>query len=224
MDGTGLLVQPLLAALPDSLSPIVLRYPGDRPLTYEELLPIVMATIARHGRFVLLGESFSGPLAVMIASTRPAGLAGLILCASFVTAPRRFIRPLVQAFARAPLFASYLPYKRLGVRLLGLADPAHRRMFDDMERLVKPSVVAHRVRMVFRTDVRNALRSCQVPMLYIQAKKDLLVPRRNLREIQKIKPEIQVVSIDSSHSILQNHPVAAARAIETFIHSLHSGG
>ncbi|HEX4125404.1 MAG TPA: alpha/beta hydrolase [Tepidisphaeraceae bacterium] len=216
MDGTGLLFQPLIAALPDSLAPVVVRYPGDCCLSYKDLLPIALAALPRDGGFVLLGESFSGPLTVMIASIRPAGLAGVILCASFVSKPRRFLGPAVHLFVRAPLFGCYFPYKRLCARLLGLTEPAHRRMLDEMDRMVKPAVIAHRVRMVFQTDVRDALRSCQVPMLYIQAKKDLLVPRRNLRQIQRIKPDIEVVTLDSSHFVLQSHPASAAPAIAKF--------
>src|ERR1700749_187537 len=85
--GTGLLFQPLLAALPPNINPIVVRYPGDRDLTYEQLLPLALNAIPKTGPFLLLGESFSGPLATMIAAQPPTNLVGLILCATFVTRP-----------------------------------------------------------------------------------------------------------------------------------------
>src|SRR5438477_10571709 len=87
MDGTGELFAPLLRALGDSMESSVLQYPADEPLGYAELLPRVRAEIPRRAPFVLLGESFSGPLALMLAAEAPAGLRGVILCASFATSP-----------------------------------------------------------------------------------------------------------------------------------------
>lgn len=41
MDGTGLLFEPLLEALPGWLEPKVIAYPGHEPLGYAELLPLI---------------------------------------------------------------------------------------------------------------------------------------------------------------------------------------
>ena len=71
MDGTGDLFAPLLSALPPALRTIVVRYPCDRPLA----MPNWRRTRARAPQdqpFVLLGESFSGPIAAAIAARRPA--------------------------------------------------------------------------------------------------------------------------------------------------------
>lgn len=71
MDGTGELFAPLIGALGSSIESIVVRYPTDQPLTYSELFPQVRAALPRSGPFVLLGESFSGPLALMLAAEAP---------------------------------------------------------------------------------------------------------------------------------------------------------
>jgi pimeloyl-ACP methyl ester carboxylesterase len=73
LDGTGLLFQPLVAALPEMIKSIVVGYPGDQPLNYEQLLPQVMDALPRSDPFIILGESFSGPLAMMAAAKRPDG-------------------------------------------------------------------------------------------------------------------------------------------------------
>ena len=87
IEGTGDLFAPLVRALDNSLDTTVLRYPTDEPLGYSELLPRVRAALPASGPFVLLGESFSGPLAIMLAAEAPAGLRGVILSASFATNP-----------------------------------------------------------------------------------------------------------------------------------------
>lgn len=87
MDGTGRLFGPLLRALPSSLSPVVGAYPADRPYGYAELLPLVEAAAPAGAEYVVVGESFSGLLALMLAAQRPPGLRGIVLCESFVRSP-----------------------------------------------------------------------------------------------------------------------------------------
>lgn len=220
LDGTGLLFKPLVAALPAAITPIIVRYPGERHLSYQELLPIVLEALPRSDPFILLGESFSGPLAAMIAADRPKNMVGLILCASFVTKPWRFVGLAIPILSRGPIFNLYMPYKRIRARLGGYSTPQRRALIEQMHKLVPPHVFASRVRMVFRVDAREALRSCEMPMLYLKAARDMVVPGRNLRVIQQIKPSIQVVTIGSSHMVLQRHPVEAAEAISAFASSL----
>jgi pimeloyl-[acyl-carrier protein] methyl ester esterase len=220
LDGTGLLFQPLLAALPATIKPIIVSYPGDRHLSYDALLSYALAALPKDDPFILLGESFSGPLATMLAAQRPKNLLGLILCATFVTHPWPLVRPAIPIFARGPIFNLYIPYKRTRA-LLGRYSTAQRRtQFEQMRALVKPHVFASRIRMVFQVDATEALRSCNCPMLYLKAKNDWVVPPRNLRIIQKIKPDIQVATIDSNHMILQRHPLEAVAAISDFVSSI----
>jgi pimeloyl-ACP methyl ester carboxylesterase len=223
LDGTGLLFKPLIAALPPTITPIIVPYPGDRHLTYQQLLPLALKALPQSNPFILLGESFSGPLAAMIAAGHPKNLAGLILSASFVTPPWRFVGPAIPIFARGPIFNLYMPYKRIRARLGGYSTPQRRALIEQMHKLVPPHVFASRVRMVFRVDARDALRSCNVPMLYLKAAHDMVVPGRNLRVIQQIKPSVQVVTIGSSHMLLQRHPIESAQAISTFASSLGAG-
>src|SRR5262245_17031078 len=88
-DGTGKLFDPLLHALAgqDSLTPVVVAYPPDRACGYGDLLPLVEQNVPAGADFLVLGESFSGPLALLLAARRPPGLRGVILCGTFVRNP-----------------------------------------------------------------------------------------------------------------------------------------
>ena len=83
LDGTGKLFKPMMQFLPAWIKPVVVSYPEDKPYGYEDLKEIVYKAIPRECDFVILGESFSGPLAIMTAAEKPAGLLGVILCATF---------------------------------------------------------------------------------------------------------------------------------------------
>src|SRR4051812_35337188 len=66
LDGSGRLFQPLLAELPKWIEPVVVAYPPERA-RFDELVPIARERLPHSGAFALLGESFSGPLALMLA-------------------------------------------------------------------------------------------------------------------------------------------------------------
>ena len=75
LDGTGKLFAEFLEALDLGSSAQVVPYPPDIPLGYDELETLVRAALPAHGPFIILGESFSGPLAIRIAARPPPALA-----------------------------------------------------------------------------------------------------------------------------------------------------
>jgi len=62
MDGTGVFFADFAAAMPTELKPLVVAYPNDPKLGYPELEALARAALPRDQLFILLGESFSGPL------------------------------------------------------------------------------------------------------------------------------------------------------------------
>ena len=74
--------------------------------------------------------------------------------------------------------------------------------------------------MVFRVNVQEEFKACAVPILYLQASKDILVLPWNLRAIKRNNPNIEVAKISSSHMILQRHPTEAVEAIGAFVANL----
>jgi pimeloyl-[acyl-carrier protein] methyl ester esterase len=220
LDGTGILFRPLVAALPAHIKPVVVGYPGDQPLNYQQLFPRVLDALSKTEPFIILGESFSGPLAAMVAAQHPKGLIGLILCVTFVTSPQRFVGPVVPFLSRAPAYYLYPFFQRFKARLGGYASPELLKLISDTHNIVQPHVIAARVRTVFAVDATAALRSCEVPILYLQAARDRVVPARNLRIIQQIVPNVQVARIDTTHMVLQRRPAESAEVITKFADSL----
>jgi pimeloyl-ACP methyl ester carboxylesterase len=220
MDGTGIMFEPLVRALPPELSPVVVSYPGDVPLSYEELLPIVRAALPATEPFILLGESFSGPLALRIAATKPSELKGLILCASFVYNPIKFFPRACRGWIRPFLFSYWPPWFRLRALLGGYSAPM---LFDLVKRshaAVTPAVLAARAREVVGIDAADALSACCVPLLYIAGSQDRVVPKHNLTRIKNIYPNARVVILPAPHLILQAEPQAAAAVIVEFAASV----
>jgi pimeloyl-ACP methyl ester carboxylesterase len=86
LDGTGDLFEPLVATAPKHLRPVVVSLP--QLSAYDELLEGIRSQLPATGRFAIVGESFSGPLAVAVAREQAERVAGVILCNSFLSPPR----------------------------------------------------------------------------------------------------------------------------------------
>ena len=226
LDGTGLLFRPLRAHLPAELRVVVANYPGDQLLGYEGLLQRVLDALPTSGPFVLLGESFSGPLALMAAARSPVGLRGVILCASFVRNPLPAGSVLLRHLVRGWCFRAAPDFVRSWALLGEDATPELRRLSSEAIDAVSPRVLAHRVRAVLTVDVRRELEACRVPVLYLRGKRDRLIGRRNGEEVVA-RCSGEVVEIAAPHFVLQAQPAAAAVVVSRFVAALrdrHLGG
>jgi len=216
MDGTGILFEPLIRALPPEISPVVQCYPGDRPLTYEELEPIVLSSLPTSELYIILGESFSGPLALRIAAVRPPGLLGVILSATFVRNPIKFLPRACGRLIRPFVFSYWPPWLRLRARLAGFSAPALFELVERSHKVVTPAVQAARARAIINVNAEEALSACCVPILYLAGANDRLVPEHNVKRIRTINPRVRVVVLESSHMVLQTAPQEAANVIAQF--------
>ena len=102
LDGTATQLNDFVQALGLAFDQVgVIEYPRDQPLGYTELESLVRSALPTDRQFILLGESFSGPIALSIAASHPVGLAGIVLCASFAKAPIPIFRPFAWLAKRA---------------------------------------------------------------------------------------------------------------------------
>jgi pimeloyl-ACP methyl ester carboxylesterase len=223
LDGTGILFRRMLALLPSDLKPVVVRYPADRELKYEALFPLVMEVLPKDEPFILFGESFSGPLAIMAAATKPANLRGLILCASYVTPPLPALKWFVPFLSRGWFFRLFprTLLMRLGARFRYRINMSGE--LTEVDSIVSPELIAFRIRDLFHVDARRALAECTVPIMYMAAGSDFVVPHWNLRTIQRIKPDMTVVTISGPHFIAQARPAEVVEAIGRFRAALIAG-
>ena len=216
MDGTGRLFGPLLRILPQGLEVTVFAYPPDRPCGYAELLPLVEAAIPEGGEFVVLGESFSGPLALLLAARRPRGLRGVILCASFARGPWRFPARWLGLLVR-PFWFRAVPGSLIRRTRLGRFDtPPLGGMVEAALVGVHPAVLAARARAVLGADVGAQLQACPVPILSLSATEDRLVSGRSLAHIRGLQPRVEAVDLVGPHLLLQAVPELAAPVIQRF--------
>ncbi len=73
------------------------------------------------------------------------------------------------------------------------------------------------MRAVLAVDVSDRLAKCEVPVLYLRATRDRLVPRAASRLIAKIRPAAKIVDFVAPHFLLQSAPQQAAREVAAFV-------
>jgi pimeloyl-[acyl-carrier protein] methyl ester esterase len=218
LDGTEIFFGPLLRHLPPWIEPVAITYPTSGNNDYTELLPIVMSQVASLKSFVILGLSFGGPLALMVASSCPSRVSGVILCASFVTPPRPMLAPFRFAVS-APLIALIRAIRRTHLLISGYASPEFRRAKAITWRRVNSRELASRSRSALSVDARPQLRECHARLMYIVCTRDEVISRASLNEILAIAPQTQVEEVEGPHFALFTNPVQSAVCIANFLYA-----
>lgn len=215
-DGTGLLLADFVACFGPDVDVIVVSYPRDEPLGYAGLEAVARSFLPSDRPFFLLGESFSGPIAISIAASAPPGLLGVILCCSFARNPLPLLA-VARPFVRV-LPVRTLPVSWLGPFLLGrFSTPVLRSALARAVVSVAPAALRARARAVLSVDVSVSLARIEAPVLYLRASEDRIVPKLSADLVVSMAPDARVVEFAAPHFLLQVLPSAAASAVASFM-------
>ena len=218
LDGTGRLFASFIDSIPSGYSTLGLAYPPAECRSYNELSHHVAEVLPRDEPYVIVAESFSGPIAIRLAANAPPNLLAIVLCASFIQAPcGAMIRALIRCTGRW-LFAMRPP--RWTVRfLLAGADASEALVSAIVEAIssAAPSVLSHRLGLAMAVDDRQSLAASTVPILYLRATRDRLVGFRSGEQIRRCRADVAVVSIDGPHLLLQRRPAEAMNEIDSWL-------
>jgi len=216
LDGTATLHAAFTAAALASFESVtVLAYPPDEFLDYAELETFARSKLPGDTPFVLLGESFSGPVALAIAASPPGNLAGLVLSTTFARTPVRAAAAL-RALARATP-VRMIPITLLSWFLLGhWATAESKAALEHALRNVSPDVLRRRAMATLDVDATSRLPAIAVPTLCLRATEDRLLSATAQRAFGSIR-DITTKDIPGPHLLLQAVPQASARAIAEFL-------
>lgn len=209
LDGTGALFRRFLAFSPLGANVTCVAFPRDRVLSYDELSELVVEALPT-GPFVLVGESFSGPLALRVARRRrPLGVA---LCAAMVRAPT----PHRLAAAPLSFFLGASPPVSLVKVFLTGGDGELAVELVNAVSTVEREVVASRIRMVLTADAIPDAVACSCPLAYLRATRDFVVGSGQAEAMRKARNDVIVADIDGPHLLLQKAPEACWSRIRAF--------
>ncbi|MGA6540093.1 alpha/beta fold hydrolase [Stenotrophomonas sp. NPDC101269] len=217
LDATGTQHGAFTAAMQrHGIDTTVIAYPVDRAVGYDVLADIVQAALPRDEDYVLLGESFSGPLALRLAAAHPARLRGLVLSTTFARSPWYAWRRLQSLLYWAPVRT--LPMGALSWLLLGRwSSAALREALRAALSRVQADVLRTRAVAALGVDVGACAAALRIPALCLHAVDDRLLPSRCQRHLSALLPAQDTVWLEGPHLLLQARPDAAAEAIAMFV-------
>lgn len=216
MDGTGKLFAQLLQQLPPHIAPEVISYPTSDKLSYQDLTGLVREQVPQRQPYLLLGESFSGPIAISLAASAGTQLKGVILSCTFARNPRQFLSKFGVLVPSVSIQSWSMPL--LNQLLMGsFDDPIISNQLFEAITQVSPEVMRYRLDEVMHVDETQALKNIAQPILYLQGKSDYLVPATAAQDILKIAKNAQLIALDAPHLLLQVAAKEAAQHIMQFV-------
>jgi len=96
------------------------------------------------------------------------------------------------------------------------ATPSIERLLQAALDNVPPDVLRKRVDEVLQVDVSSQLRAIGVPVMYLRAAQDRLVPASSGDYLRQILPSIEIVDVEGPHFLLQTMPAICAENILEF--------
>jgi pimeloyl-ACP methyl ester carboxylesterase len=90
-------------------------------------------------------------------------------------------------------------------------------MQREARRSVSAATLVARLKAVASVDVSERLKAVKLPMLYLRATEDRLIPRRAAQYFLRLAPAGRVVELEGPHFLLQARPELAAVEIRRFL-------
>lgn len=217
LDGTGLLFKPFQEAFLDQNLEVV-SYPTDKKLDYNQLAELVKEQLPKTGKFILIAESFSGPVAArLLGSPR---LKAVIFCATFLNPPRPLLLKIFNFLKASYLLKIDCPSFFIKYFCLEKAsDEELVALLKKAIRKVSPEVIDYRFKLMSKLEDLKLISSSKTPVLCLAPKGDKLVPKHFSFEIKQTAEFGELEEIKGPHFILQAAPSEAAKIIKDFIDS-----
>ncbi|HZX17506.1 MAG TPA: alpha/beta fold hydrolase [Pseudomonas sp.] len=215
LNGSNTLFGPLLAHLHPALEVQVLELPTEGSQAYKDLADLLLGRLG-NAPYVLLGESYSGPLAYLLALHRPPGLRGVIFAASFLSLPH----PLLPQLKYLPLPRWLLAQNTLLSLfcLNGQASTELTQLLREEIQKLPPRLL--RARLYSLSQLQKPALQLELPTLHLLAKQDRLVTRRAQASLSACCTQLTEIVLAGPHFLLQTQPQACANTIQRFIAGL----
>lgn len=217
LDGTGLLLGDFARELGPGNQVDIIRYPATMT-AYADLIAWLEQRLPAED-FAIVAESFSGPIAIDIASRNPRSLRAVVFVATFAQSPRRVSAKLVSAFQHMPIWPRAIAVASLPLVMGRFRPPGFLAAYRAALASVPMLTLLGRLKSVLSVDVCRQLAEITAPVAYIGASADRLVPGKAaslFRDHAKV-----FVELDAPHFLLQARPQDSAKIVAGFLASSH---
>ncbi len=221
LDGSGDLFEHFEQALAPSLSIKTVLYPFKEGLGYDVLTEYVRDILPEDEPYMLLAESFSGPIAVSIATEENPAMKGLILVNTFLSNPN----PLLIKLSRLLPDPWLVQPPNVVLHWLLSNSEDNAVSVQELNRCIKglsANLTRSRLQSVAKINVTEQAKSIDLPVMLMQSRTDALVKRRVTNQLKASFEQAEFHQFKAGHFLLQTQPTQSARAVQAFIDK-HAG-
>lgn len=219
MDGTGKLFAPLLGYFKQYQCQVI-KLPKTGSQDYLYLGEYVKDSLPAND-FIVIAESFSGPIAAQLARQKIKNLKGFVFVATFLSSPNTTLLSIARRLPIKLLTKS--PGARYFIKKLFLGNHAGNHLIEQFQSTVNQvpvNVLKQRIQTMQKLTFQEF--NNRLPAVYILPDSDKLVPKSKVKEFQKCFSHLQVKEIDGPHFILQAESKNSANIIIDFIGNIEA--
>jgi pimeloyl-ACP methyl ester carboxylesterase len=214
LDGMSILSQTAAALDWGGMKVSAIPLRNDGPQDYDALAKILRPTLPA-GPLVLLAESFSTPLAMLLATTESPRVKALVLVSGFCANPQPSglgwlpLHPLLSLTPPAFVLKQFLVGEDASPELLDALTESIRQ--------IPGSTLAERVRVTLALRESDCPNLRGLPVLLLQAQQDRLIPWEAQSQLERHFPEATCHWVDGPHLLLQTRTQECRNAVIEFL-------
>ncbi len=200
MHGTADLFGPVVRCLPADANVKVISYPEQTHFSYPQLEQLVVDNLPVGVPYVLIAESFSGPIALRLASRPSSDMQAVVLVSSFAFRPLGWVGRVI---ARMPLeLALKIPPSDWIFRILLTGPKASKELLLATRKVltkVSRNVLAARLREALTSDYCRNRISPAVRVIAICSRNDHLLGSRASGSVLNVCSTAEVANVSAPH-------------------------
>ncbi len=215
IDGTGIFFEPLLNTLSPDICATVITYPRSTILSLDGHARFVAGNFPADDTIVV-AESFSGLVALMLCHIRPPQLKGVVFSATFAEPLYRTLIRTASSIPGMERLVKQLPAFAINHFLFGpFANDSLKTLLARGLPEIDPLCLKQRARLV-AAGYPFPEEAFDLPCLYLQATRDLVVPQEAASWFADHFHQCEIARFDAPHCLLQTRPTECLAKIREF--------
>lgn len=214
LDGTTQLLRSALELDWGGMRATTRALPAHGPQDYDTLVAAISPTLPAGG-LVLLAESFSTPLAMLLAAREDARVKAVVLVAGFCANPQPSglgwlpLQPLMSLTPPAFLLKQFLT-----------GEDAPQELLDSLSHALgetSAATLAERVRVALALRETDCPNLRDLPVLLLQARHDRVIPWDAQSQLERHFPDATCHWVNGPHLLMQTRPQECRNAVINFL-------
>ena len=209
MDGTGVLFDPFVKALPNSTEVQVAKLIQEKDISFEEQASVLLGQV-KHNT-IIVAESYSGLIAHELGKLAPESIKHIVFAASFLERPS-ILAKFGNLMPKSMLDYTLYPKPIIMQVLFGkYRTPYVMKLFERAMADVSVDLLAFRIKQL--CNLKKIEQLSDIPATYLQAEQDRLVCNGAVDVFERVYTNLNCKTVPGSHFLLQTNPKGTVREV-----------